>query len=213
MKGLDRALRSDEGIQWEIGVPGRHMVLNAAAAITALRVIQPDADQSAVDRWQAALADFTGTRRRSEIVADTGGVLILDDYAHHPTAIETTLRGFREFWPDRRIIVDFMSHTYSRTEALLDRFARSFESADVVFLNDIYASAREHNHGGITGETLARAVAEQHRDVRYVPSFTIAAKEIVNELRRGDIFVTMGAGDNFRIGTIVAEMLHRGVAT
>ncbi len=207
MAGLDRALHRDEGIRWEIGVPGRHMVLDAAAAITALHVLEPTRDDTAVTRWREALADFSGTRRRSEIVADTAGVLILDDYAHHPTAIDTTLRGFREFWPDRRIIVDFMSHTYSRTAALLDRFARAFGSADVVFLNDIYASAREHNHGGITGESLARAVADHHGDVRYIPSFTEAAEEIGKELRRGDIFVTMGAGDNFRIGTMVAEIL------
>ena len=208
------ALRAGEGgslmeTHWELHVPGRHMVSNAAGAAVVLSEVIGDSGRHAPDAWARGLANFTGTRRRSERIAEVNGVLVLDDYAHHPTAIRTTLEGFREFWPGRRIIVDFMSHTYSRSESLLDEFVTAFSPADVVFLNDIYASAREVYSGGITGERFAAAVQAHHRDVRYVPDFDDAAQHITTELRRGDILVTMGAGDNFRIGLTVVELLKQ----
>ncbi len=104
----------------------------------------------------AALGAFRGSRRRSEMVGEAGGVLIIDDYAHHPTAVRTTLEGIRRFYPGRRILVDFMSHTYSRTRALLGEFGACFAAADVVLLHRIYASARERNESGITGRDLYR---------------------------------------------------------
>jgi UDP-N-acetylmuramate--alanine ligase len=208
------ALRDREGsglldTQWELHVPGRHMASNAAAAAVVLAEMTGGAESPGAHTWARGLARFTGTRRRSERIAEVHGILVLDDYAHHPTAIRATLDGFRQFWPGRRIIVDFMSHTYSRSEALLDGFADSFAPADVVFLNDIYASAREAYNGGITGEHFAETVRGHHRDVRYVPDFTDAAEHISAELQSGDIFVTMGAGDNFRIGTAVVELLKQ----
>ncbi|MFW5643368.1 MAG: UDP-N-acetylmuramate--L-alanine ligase [Alkalispirochaeta sp.] len=195
--------------EWELRVPGRHSVLNAAGAILVLALLTGEVGNDEPAAWRRGLSGFTGTRRRSEVIRDTGGILVLDDYAHHPTAIRTTLEGYRQFWPGRRLVVDFMSHTYTRTAALLDQFQRAFESADVVFLNDIYASARERYDGGITGETFAAAVAACHPDVRYVPDFDMATSEIIAELRPGDIFVTMGAGDNFRIAHAVANHLSR----
>ncbi|HKK47444.1 MAG TPA: cyanophycin synthetase, partial [Alkalispirochaeta sp.] len=194
--------------EWTVAVPGRHMVLDAAAAVLGMvgLVNEPDAQEQAA--WQRALATFAGTRRRSETLAIVDGIRVMDDYAHHPTAIQTTLAGFREFWPGRRIVVDFMSHTYSRTAALLDGFAQAFSHADVVVLNEIYASAREQNAAEISGRDLAQAVAHHHRDVRFIPDFTEAAAEIADELHAGDIFVTMGAGDNFRIGPLVVDRLQ-----
>ncbi|MCG8480885.1 MAG: UDP-N-acetylmuramate--L-alanine ligase [Spirochaetales bacterium] len=191
---------------WSLSVPGRHMVANAAAAIHALAALTGPPDDRRLQRWREALARFSGTRRRSEIVGEAGGVLVMDDYAHHPTAIAATLAGYRAFWPDRRLVVDFMPHTYSRTAALLDAFAGSFAAADRVYLNDIYASARETNHGGIDGMTLFRATRSEHDEVHYRPDFDEAARDITASLRPGDLFVTMGAGDNFRIG---AEVLRR----
>lgn len=195
---------------WTLNVPGRHMVQNAAGAIVALAhasnrdaVVSPGEQE----RWVDGLASFTGTRRRSEIIDVIDDILIVDDYAHHPTAIRKTLEGYREFWSGRRIVVDFMSHTYSRSEALLDEFVTAFESADLVYVNDIYSSAREAYHGGMTGKDFAAAIGEHHRSVRFVPDFEVAAHDIVGELHEGDLFVTMGAGDNFRIGIRVAELL------
>ena len=196
--------------QWSIGVPGRHMVSDAAAAITALIALQGEPSEAERSVWCTALSGYRGTSRRSEIVGQAAGVVVVDDYAHHPTEIRTTLEGFREFWPRRRLVVDFMSHTYSRTSALLDDFARAFGAADIVVLNDIYASAREHNHAGMTGRRLYAAVASHHHDVRYAATFPEAIREIVAILRPGDLFVTMGAGDNFRVGTaVLAELADR----
>lgn len=208
------ALTDDE--EWTLRVPGTHMVQNAAGAIIALNAARLSSSSTSredalpsreIERWRRGLDRFTGTRRRSEIIADIGGILVVDDYAHHPTAISKTLAGYRSFWPGRRIVVDFMSHTYTRTEALLPQFATAFGDADVLFLNDIYASARETYHGGITGQTFSDALRDSHSDVRYVPDFEDAATAISRELTRGDIFVTMGAGDNFRIGSRVVDLL------
>jgi UDP-N-acetylmuramate--alanine ligase len=196
---------------FELAVPGRHMVANAAAAVMALSALVEDGgDPGRVSpTWRRSLAAFAGTSRRSEILGEFRGILVVDDYAHHPTAIRTTLAGFREFWPGRRIVVDFMSHTYSRTMALLDEFADAFGDADVLFLNDIYASARESRVSGFDGARFAETVRGRHGDVRFVPDFSGAADRIMDELRRGDIFVTMGAGDNFRISRDVADRLRQ----
>jgi UDP-N-acetylmuramate--alanine ligase len=188
---------------FELKIPGGHNVLNAAAALAlCLQLWHADRPGSEPD-WRGAaraLASFTGSRRRSEIVGEAGGVLFMDDYAHHPTAIETTLSGIRGFYPDRRLVVDFMSHTYSRTQALLPGFGRCFASADSVVLHRIYASAREANEGGITGEDLYREVSRNHPHVRYFEDPAEAVAPLAAELAPGDLFITMGAGDNWKIG-------------
>lgn len=199
-------------LQWTLAIPGRHMVVNATGALAALtellaRFGTPRGDLP-FERWRSQLKLFRGTQRRSETVAEEGGVTILDDYAHHPTAIRTTLEGYREFYPGRRMIVDFMSHTYSRTAALLTEFGPALLPAEIVVLNEIYASARENNRDGITGENLFDAVAAVHDRVIFEPDFEAAAELIAGELREGDLFITMGAGDNFRIGRRVAELLR-----
>jgi UDP-N-acetylmuramate--alanine ligase len=190
-------------VDFELKVPGEHTVLNAAAALAlCLQLWQAERPGVEVD-WQGAsraLASFTGSRRRSEVVGEAGGVLFMDDYAHHPTAIEKTLAGIRRFHPDRRLIVDFMSHTYSRTQALLAEFGKCFTSADLVVLHRIYASARETNEVGITGEDLYREVARHHPRVKYVEDPADAVPLLARELVEGDLFITMGAGDNWKIG-------------
>jgi UDP-N-acetylmuramate--alanine ligase len=124
----------------------------------------------------------------------------MDDYAHHPTAIEKTLAGIRSFYPERRLVVDFMSHTYSRTYALLPEFGKCFGPADSVVLHRIYASARETNEGGITGEDLYREVSRNHANVSYIEDPADAVATLAEELKPGDLFITMGAGDNWKIG-------------
>ena len=124
-------------------------------------------------------------------------MLFLDDYGHHPTAIRKTLAGIRRFYPDRRLIVDFMSHTYSRTAALLEDFATCFADADEVILHEIYASAREQFGGSIDGRDLADAVAAHHPAVRYIEKVDDAEAELRDGLAAGDLFITMGAGNNW----------------
>jgi UDP-N-acetylmuramate--alanine ligase len=178
-------------------------VLNASGALAlCLQLWNADRPGTEPD-WQGAaraLASFTGSRRRAEIVGEAGEVLFMDDYAHHPTAIQTTLAGIRSFYPDRRLIVDFMSHTYSRTHALLSAFGTCFGSADSVVLHRIYASAREVNEGGVTGEDLYREVSRNRPNVRYFEDPADAIGPLAEELAPGDLFITMGAGDNWKIG-------------
>ena len=197
-------------------VPGDHNALNAAGALAVARLVaswcpEPISDAQIIAGACRAFAGFHGTRRRSEVVGEAGGVLVMDDYAHHPTAITTTLAGIRAFYPGRRLVVSFMSHTYSRTVALLDDFAKALSAADVLVLHDIYASAREANPGGVTGEALAVAAARHGAQVHYVPAVLDAAPLIERVLHAGDLFLTMGAGDNFRLGPIIVERLRARV--
>ena len=187
----------------ELRVPGAHNVLNSAAALALCSQVWNAEHEGIKPDWAAAAAAlrlFTGSRRRSEIVGEADGVLFMDDYAHHPTAIQKTLDGVRRFYPGRRLIVDFMSHTYSRTRALLPEFGNCFGAADLVILHRIYASAREVNDGGIRGEDLFEEVRRHHPRVRYIEEPARAATALAEELKPGDLFITMGAGDNWKIG-------------
>jgi UDP-N-acetylmuramate--alanine ligase len=187
---------------FELRVPGEHLVLNATGALALCAELwKKENGDRPVDAAGAARAflGFTGCRRRSEIVGEARGVLVMDDYAHHPTAVALTLEGIRAFHPGRRLVVSFMSHTYSRTRALLSEFGRSFAAADEVVIHRIYASARETDVS-VSGEDLSREVAKHHPRVRYVAEALDAAPGLVDSLRPGDIFITMGAGDNWRLG-------------
>ena len=147
-------------------------------------------------------------------MGEVHGITVIDDYAHHPTAIRKTLSGYREFYPGRRIVLDFMSHTYSRTKALLPEFARALSAADVLILHEIYASAREENPGDVSGEILANAVRQtsSHPEtVHYVPAVLDALPIVRDLVGEGDLFVTMGAGNNWELGPLlVRELLLTG---
>lgn len=202
------ALKGFNG-DFRLRVPGRHNARNAAGAV-ALAVSLLKGEKGSIDftdvgKIREALESFSGSRRRSEIVGEAGGVLVIDDYGHHPTAVATTLSGLKEFYPDRRLVVDFMSHTYSRTAALLGDFAKSFKAADEVILHKIYASAREQYDGTVTGQTLFDAVRQKHRNVHYFEEVMDAREYLAKSLKPGDVFVTMGAGDNWRVGKAVLE--------
>ncbi|MCE5255433.1 MAG: UDP-N-acetylmuramate--L-alanine ligase [Spirochaetaceae bacterium] len=225
--------------EFSLGVPGKHLVLDAAGAISLAVTITQDSHKGqslSQSEWATiakALGDFRGSKRRSEIVGSAGGVLIMDDYAHHPTAIRDTIEGLKSFWPSRRLIVDFMSHTYSRTKALLDEFSESFSQADCVILHGIYPSAREKPIEGVNGRSLfekTKALNPAMTDLthsadegvpgqlpaRYPDRFLIytesideAPELIFPQLREGDLFITMGAGDNWKIGKSLLAMLEK----
>jgi UDP-N-acetylmuramate--alanine ligase len=200
----------------KIRVPGRHTALNAAAAIalTASLVKKEFGNEGWNDerkeRVRAALEEFTGSKRRSEILGEAGGILFMDDYGHHPTAIRTTLAGLREFYPKRRLVLSFMSHTYTRTASLLDEFAASFDKADIVFLHKIYSSAREAYNGGVSGKTLFEKtqalfsrIPGRKENIFFVEEPVDGFEQLKNVLRPGDLFITMGAGDNWKLGEIL----------
>ncbi len=171
-----------------------------------------------LDSMAASLLKFRGAKRRGEIIAhfEKGrGILhdtfVLDDYAHHPTAIKTTLQGFKDFYPDHKIIVSFMSHTYSRTQALIDEFASSFSAADSVFLHKIYSSARENKEkylGNTSGEILFEKTKTHHSNVHYFDEFMDAVDPIISLIdTKPSVFITMGAGDNWKLGKAIVEKL------
>lgn len=197
------------GGEFKLRVPGRHNARNAAAAIAlaASLVIEERGELTISDigKMREALESFGGTKRRTEIIGEENGVLVIDDYGHHPTAIKTTLAGLREFYPERRLVVDFMSHTYTRTAALLDEFAASFRDADEVILHKIYPSEREQYDGLVTGETLFEAVRKKHRHVRYFEEIMDARSYLEEFLKKGDVFITVGAGDNWKLGPAILE--------
>jgi len=200
--------------RWILNVPGTHNVLNAAGAIAVLVELYKKEEISLgtfdLELWRQGLASFNGTKRRAEIIGNVDNILFMDDYAHHPTALKKTIGGLREFYPDRRIIVDFMSHTYSRTESLLQDFSTAFTDADIVILHKIYASAREKK-GNISGETLWNEVKKHHSQVSYYQEPEEALNDLKSLLQPGDLFVTMGAGNNWEIGPLLLEAVQKGV--
>ncbi len=201
-----------------LAMPGRHEVLDAAAAVALVCRLLVTYGKNPLDFYEnikAGLLSFSGGKRRSEKVGgfknkNGADVIVLDDYGHHPTAVKTTLEGYRDFYKGRKIIVDFMSHTYSRTQALLPEFARCFTSADEVILHKIYSSARENPADfEITGRTLYEAVlATGQKNVHYYEEILDAADFVKAELEKplgpeypdGYLFITMGAGDNWKLG-------------
>ena len=175
-----------------LSVPGQHNVLNALAAAAAAQVcgVAPQAIAK-------GLASFTGAKRRFERKGDFHGVEVYDDYAHHPTEIQATLSGVSALGYSRVFCV-FQPHTYSRTAELFSEFARSFTAADQVIFADIY-SAREVNTSGITSADLARAVP----GALYFDSFSDIVSYLRENARPGDLVLTMGAGDVYKIGEML----------
>jgi UDP-N-acetylmuramate--alanine ligase len=182
-------------------IPGRHNVLNALAATAAAAVLGITFDQCA-----ATLNNFTGTHRRFEYLGSTVGARFYDDYAHHPTEIKATLAAARAMRPSRLICV-FQPHTYSRTKSLMQEFSNAFGDADIAIITDIYA-ARETDTLGISSEQLVQEMQPKHKQAVYVGNLDEAIKWLNHELRPGDLVITMGAGDVYR----VAEVLVGGAA-
>ncbi|MDR2898292.1 MAG: UDP-N-acetylmuramate--L-alanine ligase [Spirochaetaceae bacterium] len=190
--------------EFRLSVPGRHNVLNAAGAVALSMALVREKNGaltgSDMEKIRTGLLAFRGAKRRSEVIGSAAGILFIDDYGHHPTAIATTLAGLKEFYPGRRLVVDFMSHTYTRTAALLNEFASSFGAADEVVLHKIYGSAREKYNGNVTGKKLYAKTQCKHPNVKYFEEIMDAESYLRGSLKKGDLFVTMGAGDNWKLG-------------
>jgi UDP-N-acetylmuramate--alanine ligase len=186
--------------EFNLKVPGKHLVLDAAAAIAlTVSILEKEGRAPEIEAISKALVSFSGSKRRSEIKGEYKGILFMDDYGHHPTEIATTLKGLKDFYPDKRIIADFMSHTYSRTEALFSEFASCFSDADTVVLHKIYSSARE-KEGIINGETLYRETKKNHNKVYYFHEIEDSYSFYKKLLQEDDLFITIGAGNNWEIG-------------
>ena len=170
-------------------VPGLHNVRNALAAIGVARHL--GASWAAIE---AGLAEFGGVDRRFETVGEAGDVLVIDDYAHHPTEIDATLQAARASYPERRLVAVFQPHLYSRTRDFAAEFGRALAAADLLFVTDIYP-AREKPIEGVTGEMIATPARNAGADVHYLPERSSVAHEVIAALRPGDLCITLGAGD------------------
>ena len=194
-----------EPLRISLGLPGEHNVRNALAAIAVAHELQI-ADAAVV----AALEKFEGIDRRfqslGEIEARGGKVLLIDDYGHHPTEVAATLSAARSGWPDKRIVLVFQPHRYTRTRDLMDDFAQVLSEADVLVLLDVYA-AGEAPIAGADGRSIARAVRSRGSvEPVFVEDLEKVASVLEDVLEEGDLVLTMGAGD---IGAYAATLPKR----
>jgi len=185
-------------------LPGEHNVRNALAALAVAAGEGLDLEQVG-----PALAAFGGVERRFQCRGEAGGVVVVDDYAHHPGEIRATLAGARQRFPDRRLVVAFQPHTYSRTRAFAADFARALSAADQVLVTGIYA-ARELDPGDISGADLAARVRPP---ATYAATLDEARDWLLEHLRPGDVLLTLGAGDVTLLGPQVLAGIRKGRTT
>lgn len=181
-------------------IPGDHNILNATAVIALVDAMGLDMVKSA-----EALSKFSGAGRRFEIRGEAGGVIVVDDYAHHPTEIRATLQAAKEKYPDRRLVVVWQPHTFSRLQALFKEFTQAFSAADRVVITEIYA-ARE-----ASSSFSASQIADnlEHPSVQFCKTLELAQNLLLEELRRGDLLLVLSAGDADQISTGVLDVLGK----
>lgn len=197
--------RSEKIGELYLKVAGYHNILNALAAIAVALELGISFTEIA-----KTLETFLGVHRRMEIVASTdNNILIMDDYAHHPTEIKATLSSLRSSWQNRRIIAVFQPHRYSRTKLLAEKFGKAFFDADCVIIGDIY-SANESPISGISGETIFREIKKvNHRQIKYLPSKDNILSYLYEIIQPGDIIITIGAGDIWTVSQELAKELKK----
>ena len=184
-----------------LGVPGAYNVQNALGALAAgIELGVPFASAA------ASLATFRSVLRRFTVRGEVGGVLVVDDYAHNPTKVRSLLQGTRRSWPDARIIAVFQPHRYSRTQTVGPQFADAFDDADEVIITELYA-ADEPPVPGVDAGIVVRAVAAR-RPVREIRDPAQVVKDLEERVRPGDLVLTIGAGDVWRIGDALLSGLR-----
>lgn len=184
-----------------IGMPGRHNVQNATGAIAAAMELSIPFDQI-----QSGMHHFSGVQRRFTIVAEPGGITLVDDYAHHPVEIEATLEAAEAAWPDRRVIAVFQPHRYTRVRDLFTSFCTSFNHATEVIVCPVYAAGEEPIEG-IDHHHIAAEVRDRgHRNTRAVDSLDEAIELLADTVRDGDVVISLGAGN---VNRVVCELPER----
>jgi UDP-N-acetylmuramate--alanine ligase len=186
----------------DFSLPGKHNVYNALATIcVGLEIDIP------FETISSALSSFQGVQRRMQQKGKGKGITVVDDYGHHPTEIRATLAAIKEGWPEKRLVVMFQPHRYSRTIALLDEFKTCFHQADYLVMTDIYA-ASEEPIAGISGEILLEEVKKHgQRKIKYVARVEDLAEKILPELQEGDLVLTLGAGNIVQAGEDLVQLL------
>jgi UDP-N-acetylmuramate--alanine ligase len=192
-------------VRIQLGMPGRHHVANALAATAICCHCGVDPADVA-----AALAGFRGAYRRLTLRGQIDNIPVVDDYAHHPTEIQVTLRAAREYYTPRRMFVVFQPHQHSRTRFLLNDFARSFGSADVVIVPDIYfVRDSESERDLVAARDLVEKITMNGGEARYEANFAQIVRQLCSEVQPGDMVVTMGAGNVWRIADDLLGCLAR----
>jgi len=186
----------------DLNMAGRHNISNALASIsTGLELKIP------FKTIKKALEQIEGVKRRLEIKGEKKGIIVMDDYGHHPTEIKATLTAIRESYKEKRLIVVFQPHRYSRTQGLFHEFIRSFYQSDILIVLPIYA-ASEKEIKGVSAQHLCEGIREHgHKEVSYAPDFTQALSMITHKIKKEDIVLTLGAGDIYTLGEKLVEIL------
>ncbi len=187
-----------------IAPPGLHNVYNALAAVcVGLELELPFA------KIRDGLQGYEGVQRRMQKKGEVSGITVVDDYGHHPTEIRATLDAIKDAWPDKRLVVLFQPHRYSRTEGLFKEFQTCFHRADYLVMTDIYA-ASEEPIPGVTGESLLAAIKSHgQRHTRFMGNLATMADDIVPFLKENDLVLTLGAGNIVRVGEELLEKLRK----
>jgi UDP-N-acetylmuramate--alanine ligase len=203
-----KVLHHARDLGWfELSVPGEHNISNSLAAIAVARELDVD-----LEVIRKALKDFSGVQRRFQIKGEVGGILIVDDYGHHPTEVKATLAAAAAGM-ERRVVVVFQPHRYTRTQHLLEEFFTAFNQADALVVMDIYA-AGEKPISGVSGQALYEGIKKHgHKDVTFISDRGKIVEHLVAVLKKGDLMITLGAGDVWKLGEQVVERLKRGDTT
>ncbi len=184
----------------ELNIPGRHNIKNALAAVAVAHSLGIP-----FETIKAALGEFTGVFRRFEVKGTYNGVMVVDDYAHHPSELKATLQAAQSGW-EGRVVAVFQPHTFTRTRDFVQEFGKSFEDADVLVVTDVYP-AREKPIEGITGEIISAAAQKfGHKEVHYVQDKNALPDFLKNLVREGDMLITLGAGDIWKCSTAFGEV-------
>jgi len=183
-------------------VPGLHNLRNATAALGVVIALGAPLEPAL-----AALENFGGVGRRFDRLGEFAGVVIVDDYAHHPTELRATLAAARQAFPGRRLVALFQPHLFSRTRDHAPAMGMALAAADLAIVTDVYPS-REQPIPGITGDLVAQAVRQHGGTVRYEPVRGVLARKVAAEVRRGDVLLVLGAGDINRVSHEVRDLLE-----
>ncbi|RLB63989.1 MAG: UDP-N-acetylmuramate--L-alanine ligase, partial [Deltaproteobacteria bacterium] len=188
--------------QLSIRMPGRHNVLNALAAVAVGMELDMPFDSIA-----EGFHDFGGVQRRFQVKGEAQGIMVVDDYGHHPVEIKATLAAARSGW-DRRVVAVFQPHRYSRTEALFDDFLTAFYQADHVAVMDVYA-AGEEPRPEVSAEKLAEGISGHgHKSCCYTGNTAATVEHLQAILQPGDIVITLGAGNVYQVGDDLLQLLE-----
>ena len=188
-------------------MPGAHNVLNAMACIAV--ALELDIPFAAI---QEGFARFSGVGRRFQVKGEPMGIMVVDDYGHHPAEIKATLAAARQGWPERRIVVAFQPHRYTRTHELFSEFVTAFHDADVVILADVYP-AGEKPIEGATAERLAKELRRHgQKDVTWIADRQKIPEHLSGIVHEGDIVITLGAGNIWQQGAALVEILQNSHA-